>query len=74
MDEANPPSLALRLMRDAGLKKSTAYMIASGERRPSLKVALRIRDRTGLLLGPLQDASPTEVKALERVAAREAAA
>jgi DNA-binding XRE family transcriptional regulator len=73
MDKGKPQSLAQRL-QGIGIKKSHAYMIARGDRTPSLPLALKIHDALGLKLGPLADASRAEIKALERVAERSAQA
>jgi hypothetical protein len=60
------PSVALRLM-SAGVRKSHAYMIANGHRKPSLPLALDVVRKTGLALGPLEGLSPTEVAALAQL-------
>lgn len=67
MDREKQPSLAKRLMVEAGLKKSHAYMIASGDRSPSLQLALKIFERTKMQLGPLAGASVSEIKTLAKL-------
>ncbi len=47
-------------------------MIQSGDRTPSLPLALRIFEKTKLQLGPLAGASSAEIKALAKVSERAA--
>lgn len=47
MDEAKQPSLALQLV-GIGVRKSYAYMLAGGERTPSLGLALKIEEKLGI--------------------------
>jgi hypothetical protein len=63
--EAKPPSLAMRL-RAAGLTKSHAYMVARGERTPSLQLAVKIHNEIGVKLGPVACMTDAQIKALAR--------
>lgn len=47
MDEPKQPSLAQRLV-GIGVRKSYAYMLAAGERTPSLGLALEIESKLGV--------------------------
>lgn len=73
MDEPKPPSLAKTLI-GAGVKRSHAYMIAKGDRDPSLGLALQIYNQTKLQLGPLEGASKREIDTLAEVHSRRSAA
>jgi hypothetical protein len=72
MARSKSPSLAQRLIAEVGVTKSHAYMIQSGDRTPSLPLALRIFEKTKLQLGPLAGASSAEIKALAKVSERAA--
>jgi hypothetical protein len=63
--EAKPPSLAMRL-RAAGLTKSHAYMVARGDRSPSLQLAVKIHSEIGVKLGPIACMTDAQIKALAR--------
>lgn len=67
MDEEKHPSIAQRLMRDAGLTKSRAYMFASGERVPNLHLALEIHRKAGVKLGILTNATDEQIAVLEQM-------
>lgn len=73
MDDAKPLSLAQRLIA-RGVKKSHAYQLADPDRTVSLKVALRIYDRTEIKIGPLAQATDKDVQTLRKFAPSEAAA
>lgn len=68
MDGAKHLSLAQRLMA-AGVHKSHAYQLAQ---KSSPRVALRIFKRTGIRIGPLEQATDEEIKVLERIEGRAA--
>lgn len=60
-----PVPLARQLI-DIGVKRSYAYQIARGDRRPSLPLALKIRRELGLKLGPIANVSEADIPSLER--------
>jgi transcriptional regulator with XRE-family HTH domain len=63
------PSLQQKL-RGIGISQPYACQIANGDRKPSLKTALKIYHALRLTLGPLAGATPSEIRALQRLAAR----
>ena len=60
-------TLAARL-RAIGVSPGYASQIVNARRRPSLSLALRIYRELGERLGPLDGATPAEIRAMERVA------
>lgn len=78
MADTKSTSVAKRLIEEAGLKKSYAYAIAPERpaskppRKPGLKTALQIYDKTKLKFGPLADASDAEIRTLAKVHERAA--
>jgi len=64
MDDEKPLSLAQQLRNKLGLKKSYAYALASGARKPPLELALQIHDATGAKLGALANATDEQVAVL----------
>lgn len=57
-----------------GVNKGYASQIANGKREPSISLALRIFREIGVKLGPIKDASRSEIAALERIEQRKAKA
>jgi hypothetical protein len=70
MAASKPPSLAKRLI-EAGVHKSHAYQVV---KRASPRVALRIFQRTGIKVGPLEKATDAEIRLLQRIEDRSQAA
>lgn len=68
-----PLSFAQKL-RNIGITKSHAYMLARGDRLPSLPLALKIHSELGVKLGPIAAATDAEVKTLRAMTSRDAAA
>lgn len=65
------PSPGYRKLLESGIvSKPYASQIASGERMPSLKLAVAIYVATGLKFGRLVGASAQEISALKRVVER----
>lgn len=52
----------------AGISVSYASMILSGDRKPPLRMALSIYDKTGLRFGFLAGLKPEEIEPLRRAA------
>lgn len=69
--EAPSLDLARRLV-GIDISRPYASQLASGDRKPSLTLALRIYRELGLQLGPLEGAEPDEIAALEKLAQRKA--
>lgn len=61
------PSVAEKL-RSIGISESYASQLVNRKRAPSLALALRIHSELGLKMGPIESATPAEIRALERVA------
>lgn len=57
------------LSKSANISVPYASQILSGERKPSLKLAVRIYDATGETFGALQGLTPDEIDGVRRVAA-----
>lgn len=68
MEDEKQPSLAQRLMK-AGVKKSHAYQLA---KKSSPKTALRVFQKTGIKIGPLETATEAEIRVLARIEERAA--
>lgn len=64
-DELTPKTLA----REVGINRTYAWQLlrANPRRQPSLQLALKIMRKTGVKLGPIKDATPEEVAALNRM-------
>lgn len=60
-----PTDLAKRL----GVSVPYASQLLSGARKPSIELALRFFDRSGVRLGPLVDATDEQIAALRDLAA-----
>lgn len=63
MRETSPIYKAMRL---AGVRASYASMIASGQRQPSMKLALEVYDKTGVKIGPLTNRRKRDITVLAR--------
>lgn len=74
MPDAKNASLTAADLRKLGISKPYAHQLASGSRKPSLAMALRIHDALGAKLGPLETATSAEIAALRRLADRQAGA
>jgi hypothetical protein len=68
---ANAPSLCKQLA-NIGISAPYASQISRGVRDPSLALALRIYSEIGIKLGPIKNATNSEIAALKRMAARAA--
>lgn len=66
---SNRPALAERL-RSIGISESYASQLVNRRRAPSLALALRIHRELGEKMGPISEATPAEIKALERLASK----
>lgn len=53
-----------------GVSKSYSSELASGQREPGLKLAIRIFRGIGVKLGPIKNATDEEIDVLERMASR----
>ena len=61
----SPPELA----RKTGINRVYAWQLLNGNRSPSLELALRIYDETGLQLGMLKGLKADDIQVLRRAAA-----
>lgn len=62
--DLSPTALAERL-RSIGISDSYVSQLVNKRRAPSMALALRIYREVGVKMGPLVNASPSEIKALE---------
>lgn len=70
----NSESSPLKQLMDCGLvSQPYASQIASGSRAPSVKLAIKIYRATGLKFGPIENANPRQITAMEQVLCGEAA-
>jgi transcriptional regulator with XRE-family HTH domain len=53
-----------------GVSRSYASEIVNGKRNPSLHLAVKIYRKLGVKLGPIANATPAEISAIERVGAK----
>jgi transcriptional regulator with XRE-family HTH domain len=57
------------LARRAGINRVYAWQLLNGDRSPSLELALRIYDGTGLQLGLLKGLKADEIQVMRKAAA-----
>lgn len=57
-----------QLARQAGISLSYAHETISGKRKPSLEMAVRIYDATGVRYGPLIGLTKREIDTVRKVA------
>ncbi len=69
MDEKPATIRPTDLASDLDVSVAYASQLLSGARTPSLELALRFFDKAGVKLGPLVDASETDIATLRRLAA-----
>jgi hypothetical protein len=64
-----PQSLNQKLV-GIGVPPSYASLIATRKRSPGLQLAVKIYRELGIKLGPIENATPAEISAIERVGAK----
>ena len=72
MDDAKPRPTDLAKQLEVSVPY--ASQLLSGTRVPSMQLAVRILDKTGLKLGPLKDATPAQIRTVRQMVAAEVAA
>lgn len=65
MQKIDPNTIA----EAGGVTPAFARMVLAGTRKPSLPVALRIYDATGVQLGPISDLTRSQIDVARRMAA-----